>query len=45
MTLISEDLSQSKAIKKTADEFGVRLSDSYYQYPGFHIYRWKQQGF
>lgn len=45
MILISEGLSQAKAMKTAADELKVKLPDSYYRYPGSHVYRWKQQGY
>lgn len=42
---INNGLSQLKAMKKASEEFGITLKDSYYQYPGSHIYRWRKQGF
>ena len=36
---------QSAAMERAAREFEIRLPPSYLQYPGSHIYRWRQQGF
>jgi hypothetical protein len=38
-------MTQSTAMKRAAREFEIRLPPSYLQYPGSHIYRWRQQGF
>ena len=45
MQLIAEGATQARAIREAAVSRNVRLSDSYYQYPGSHIDRWRRQGF
>ena len=45
MELVNNGMTHYQAIKSTAEKHGVMLPDSYYKYPGSHIYRWKQQGF
>ena len=43
MLYIKQGFSQLEAMKRGSDEFGVRLKDSYYLYPGSHINRWRKQ--
>jgi hypothetical protein len=35
--------SQGEVMKQVAQEHGVTLASSYYDYPGSHIYRWRKQ--
>ena len=41
--LIDTGFTQAEAMKKAAQEAGVVLPNSYYIYPGTHIYRWRGQ--
>jgi hypothetical protein len=41
--LHDRNASQGEVMKQVAQEHGVTLASSYYDYPGFHIYRWRKQ--
>jgi len=41
--LLDQGHTQLEAMKIAANEREVTLADSYYKYPGSHLYRWKKQ--
>jgi hypothetical protein len=45
MNLIRQGVNQKEAMETVAMNRGVKLSDSYYKYPGSHIHRWREQGY
>ncbi|MFD2212319.1 hypothetical protein [Metabacillus endolithicus] len=44
LTYIDRGMTQRQAMETVANEHNLVLKESYYLYPGSHIYRWKKKG-